>query len=78
MIFLGDPGVGVGVIATGPELVLAGKATTTGDGERNNNAVAHPELFLVDARAELNYFAHKLVAEYVALLQGWNEAVVQV
>jgi len=63
---LGHPGVRVGVFAGGIELLLAAPAVAAGDRERHHHPVA--DLKVVDHRADLDHFAHELVAQDVALL----------
>ena len=65
--------VGIGVVAGGPELLLAEEAVAAGDGERNDDAVAALEIghFLADFLDD----AHEFVAEDVARFHGGDEAV---
>src|SRR5581483_6449351 len=74
----GDPGVGVGVVATGPELILAELTVAAGDGEGNDDAVADLEFVAVDAWADLDNLTHEFVAEDIALLHGGYKAVIEV
>lgn len=58
------------------ELLLAVPAITTGDLERDDDAVADVEIF--DAFALFRYNAHELVAENVAILESEDFSVVKV
>jgi hypothetical protein len=72
---LGDPGVGVRVVAERKHLALAEEATAAGNGEGDDHALA--DLQVLDAAAELHHLAHELVAEDVPLLHGGDVAVVE-
>jgi hypothetical protein len=72
---LGDPGVGVRVVAEREELVLAEPAAPARDAEGHDDLVADGEVLHVGA--QLHHLAHELVAEDVALLHGGDEAVVE-
>ena len=75
---LGDPGVGVGVLAAGVQLRPAGRAGAAGDGERNHHAVTDPQLGGVDAGTDLDDLTHGFVAHHVTLLHRRHVAVEQV
>ena len=70
---LGNPRVGVRVLAEREQVRPAGGALAAGDGERHHDAV--PDLELLHSRAGLHHLAHELVAHDVALLHRGNEAV---
>ena len=73
---LGHPGIRIRVVAQRPELLLAEVAAAAGDGERHDDAIADLEPRVVFA--DLDDFAHELVAEDVALLHRRDVAVVDV
>src|SRR4030095_13007355 len=72
--FFGHPRIGIGVVAKRPELFLAVETIAAGDRERDDDAIANFQ-FLV-AAAHFHDLAHEFVAEDVALLHGWDVAVV--
>ena len=74
---LGNPVIGVGVIATRPELAPTEEACAAGDGERHHYPVSGLELVGADARSNFHHFAHELVAHDVALFHSGHKAVVQ-
>src|SRR5690606_18972256 len=56
--------------------MFAKVATAAGDGKRHHDPVAHCQI--LDRLAYCDHLAHELMAENVALLHGWNVAVVEV
>src|SRR5436305_7114570 len=70
--------VGLRIVTARPQLLLAEKTVSAGNGERNYHAVANLQLVRFDPGAYFHYFAHELMAHNVALLHGRNQAVVQV
>ena len=72
---LRHPRVRVRVVAQRPELLLAEEAAAARDRERHDDAVADLQLGVL--LADLDDFAHELVAEDVARLHRRDEAVVE-
>ena len=72
---LGHPGIGVRVVAGGPQLPVAEEAATAGDCERDDPVA---DLQPVVVASDVDDFAHELVAEDVAAPHGRNESVEQV
>ena len=72
---LGNPGVGVGVLAEGVGLRFAGGTGAASDGERHNDPVSNLEV--LHAAAYLDHLAHELVAQDVAPFHGGHKAVIQ-
>ena len=61
------------IVAGSPQLLLAEKTLTAGNGERDDNAVA--ALQIINRRADLFHDAHELVPENVSLLHRWDKSV---
>jgi hypothetical protein len=69
-------GVGIGVVAEGPEILLAEQAASARDGERDDHAITALEL--LDLAADFLDDPHELVAEDIARLHGGDVAIVEV
>src|SRR4051794_17411281 len=70
---LGFLAIGIGAFATGEEASLAEEALATGDGERNDDAVANLQRLVFGA--DFNDLSHVFVAEDVALVHRRNNPV---
>src|SRR5919202_1139274 len=75
---LGDPRVGVGVLAARVELRGAGAAGAARDRERDDDPVPDPQLRRVDVGPDLDDLAHEIVAHDVAVLHRRDVPVQQV
>src|SRR5437762_1302120 len=67
--------VAIGPVAAGPEFFFAKETFATTDGERDDHAVTL--LKLCNGASNFHYFAHRFVAEDVALLHLWHVMIVQ-
>src|SRR5579859_3907118 len=75
--FLGDPIIGIGILATRPEFLLAEEAAATGDGEWNYHAVADLQLLGLHCASGFNHFSHELMTHDVALFHGGYQSVIK-
>jgi hypothetical protein len=73
---LRHPRIRIRVVTQGPELLLAEIAAATRDGEGHDDAIADFQARVL--RADLDDFAHELMAEHVAFLHRRNVAIVDV
>src|SRR4051812_15521730 len=73
---LGDPRVGVRVLAEREQSFFARSAVSARDRKWDDYAITRREI--LDMRAYLDHFAHELVPEYIAALHGRDEPVVEV
>jgi len=73
---LRHPSVGVGILTKRKKPSLTKKALPTRDRERSDYPIAC--LQIVNFAPDLDDFAHKFVAENIALFHGGHEAVVKV
>jgi len=66
-------GIGIAVVAQGPEILFAKETPAAGDRKGDNDAVALFEF--VHFAADVDHFAHEFVAKNVSRLHGGDEAV---
>src|SRR5947207_14240515 len=67
--------VAIGTVAAGPEFFLAKETFATTDGERDHYAITL--LKFGNRASDFHHFAHRFVAEDVALFHRWHVIIVK-